>query len=386
MKTIVLIVTDESSAVVFYKGYARFLREHGWEVIVITKSQGDIEDWASNEGATAFSVDLTRDPSVLLDLKALWQMYRLLKSLKPSVVVSATPKAGLLGTLAAKLARVPTRIYQLWGLRLESETGLTRRILWTAERVAMWASTQCVANSVSLASVTESLGIAPEGSITVLGSGSSHGVDLKRFSPDMAPEPDAVAAEFLAAEADLTVVFVGRLTPDKGIDTLLTALDTTRAKGVDVRALLVGEVENEGVGAVIAQAPDYIHATGDVLDVRPYIDSADVLCLPTLREGFPNVVLEAAALERPAVVSDATGAIDSVVDGETGWVFPVGDADALATIFGDISAAPELRLQRGHSARRRVVDEFEQVQMWELQLHNIESQVQNKAPGKARAS
>lgn len=375
MKRIVLLVTTEGSAITFYKGYLRYLQQKEWDVVIVAKSNGAIEKWAAHEGATARSIDFKRNPSLFHDLKALWSTYVLLRKLKPEVVISATPKAGLLGTLAGKLSRVPVRIYQLWGLRLETEKGLKRRLLAAFERIAIGASTQCVANSNSLARTTENLGLAPVNSISVLGKGSSHGVDLAHFSSDMVPSIDTETEAFLEPKTALTVAFVGRLIPDKGVETLLDAISIVHKQGIAIAALLVGAIENEEIAEQIDQAPDYVYTTGKVKDVRPYILAADVLCLPTLREGFPNVVLEAAALNVPAIVTDATGSLDSVVNGETGWVFPMNDADALASILTDISEHRDLICRYGVNARKRVETEFEQSRMWFLQVQNIEEQL-----------
>ena len=115
-KSVCLVVTAEVTAVTFYKGYVRFLRDHGWTVSVIARSEGRLEEWAAEEGAIAYSVDLAREPSPIRDAKALMQIVSILRRIRPDAVVSATPKAGLLGTIASRLARVPVRVYQIWGL------------------------------------------------------------------------------------------------------------------------------------------------------------------------------------------------------------------------------------------------------------------------------
>ena len=379
MKKVVLIVTVEESALTFYKNYVRFLRERGWEVTVVANSSGALETWAATEGATGYHIPYERDPSVAIDLQTLVATIRLLRRIRPDAVVSATPKAGLLGTLAAKLAGVPVRIYQVWGLRLETESGLKRKILESCERAAITAATQTVANSFSLARAVETLGLAPPDSIEVLGAGSSHGVDLTRFSRSATGAVDERTAAFLAPDSDLTIVFIGRLTPDKGIYTLLQATDAARARGLNIRLLLVGAVENRQLAEEVEDV-DHIRRLDDVDDVRPYMTAVDVLCLPTLREGFPNVVLEAAALEVPAIVTDATGAIDSVVDGETGWIFPVEDAHALTEVIIDIAQQPAQLRERGTAARARVEKNFEQVFMFDLQEANIAQQLQLPVP------
>src|SRR5699024_608880 len=138
-------------------------------------------------------------------------------------------------------------------------------ILETSERAAIKASTQTIANSFSLARAAEALGLAQSNAIEVLGAGSSHGVDLERFSRAATSAVDEQTAAFLAPDGDLKIVFIGRLTPDKGISTLLQAVEAVRARGLNVRLLLIGSVENQHIADEVAQA-DHIHRLDDVDD------------------------------------------------------------------------------------------------------------------------
>lgn len=377
-KTVVLLVTIEETALAFYGGYVRFLKDRGWRVLVGANSpSGRLKAWAQSEGAKAVHIPWKRNPDPLSDLVNLVRTWRLLRGIRPDAVVAATPKAGLIGMLAASLARVPVRIYQLWGLRLETTGGLARKVLAALERVSIACSTQCVANSRSLAARTTELGLAGRREIVVLGAGSSHGVNTDRYRPGLTLPMSRDTEVFLEdSPADLTAVFVGRLHPDKGIDTLVEALRMCLDRDLRVRTLVVGGAEGAEVETYLSDLPDgLVHLVGHVEDVRPYILAADVLCLPSLREGFPNVVLEAAALGVPAVVSDATGVVDSVVDGQTGVLFPTGDAPALADALTRLAEDRDYRRRLGESARRRTEDEFDQPRIWGLQADNLERQV-----------
>ena len=375
-KSVCLVVTAEVTAVTFYKGYVRFLRDHGWTVSVIARSEGRLEEWAADEGAIAYSVDLAREPSLFRDVKALMQIIRILRRIRPDAVVSATPKAGLIGTIASRLASVPVRVYQIWGLRLETERGMKRALLETTERLAISSSTRCLANSESLARVVRAAGLSHARAITVLGSGSSHGVDTEYFSRDLSPTADAATLRFLATvPADVTVAFIGRLSRDKGIDTLLNSLDLCLARGLCVRALIVGPAESWEAESIGHACADALHFVGGVEDVRPYIMAADILCLPTLREGFPNVVLEAASMQVPAIVSDATGSVDSVVPNITGLIFPVGDAGQLAQCLIRMAGDRDSLVRMGKAARRHVLHDFQQPDVWRLYESELTEQI-----------
>lgn len=377
-KTVVLLVTVESTALAFYRGYLRYLVDRGWNVVVGANSSSDrLRVMAQEEGARFIHVNWKREPALFSDIYWLFKVAWILRKLRPNTVVSATPKAGLIGTLAATLARVPVRIYQLWGLRLETTKGLFRALLIMLEWLTSRVATQVVANSRSLARRFEVLGLAREGSVVVLGNGSSHGVDIDRFDPDVEVELDPQTQKFLDENpANLTVVFVGRLHKDKGVDTLLSAVALAAKNGVSARLLLVGGDEGASLSCQIEELGEkVVHVVGRVEDVRPYIQNADILCLPSLREGFPNVVLEAASLGVPAVVSDATGVVDSVINEETGRIFPVGDAESLAEALRELAVDPEKIESLGKNARAWILQDFEQHYVWSLQASNLNSQM-----------
>lgn len=363
-----LIVTSDVSASAFYRGYPAYLRSQGWDVVLIASSTGLLQPLAEEEGVTAVSLPMRRDPAPLHDLVSLLRVIRLLRRLKPAVLVAATPKASLLGMLAARILRVPVRVYQLWGLRLETERGARRTLFRLLETMTVRSATVVVANSPSLAQAMRSEGIA--GTYVVLGSGSATGLDLDRFDRSAAmPEVDASSRAFLDREPEaFTVGFVGRINRDKGIETLLEAAAIVLAGGVRLRLLIVGPTESADLEAKVAEAGARlpIHRAMSVSDPRPYFLAMDVHCLPTLREGFPNVVLEAAALGVPTVTTDATGARDSVVDGVTGMIVPTGDAAALAAALIRCAESPELTARLASAARQRVVDEFDQRRVWAL--------------------
>ena len=377
--TVCLIVTAEVTALTFYRGYIAYLVSRGWNVVLIGSSSGELETFADAQGATAIPVQMRRDPSPVRDFWSLVRMLRVISILKPNVVMTATPKAGLIGTLAAYMCRVPVRVYQLWGLRMETESGLRRVVLAFLEALTARLSTQVVANSPSLANRAHELHVNGRKVVTVLGRGSSHGVNVNHFSLEATMgEVDPQTSDFLAATAEgLKVGFVGRLHPDKGISTLVEAARLCHAKGMNISILIVGPIESTSVAAEIRSPADIrIHVVGPVTDTRPYLRTMDVLCLPTLREGFPNVVLEAAAMGLPTIASDATGAVDSVLDRETGLLFPVGDAAALAAALEMLGHDNEYRRRLGAQARRYVHEYFATEKVWPILESNLKAQLE----------
>jgi glycosyltransferase involved in cell wall biosynthesis len=313
---------------------------------------------------------MQRQPSVIADTRALVAWIRLLRRIRPSVLSVGTPKAGLLGSLAGALARVPARVYVLRGLRLETTTGPGRMLLIALERVAAAAAHTVVAVSPSLRDLYVSMGLARASKVVTIGSGSSNGVDLHAHELENV-DADALASAkrlFEARPGVPVIGFVGRLTTDKGLTVLTEALSELGRRGVDHQLLVVGGVDEAveaSLGASIAQFEGSSIVIGHVADPNPYYHCMDVLCLPTYREGFPNVVLEASASGIPTVTTAATGAVDSVIDGITGYVVPVGSATALADALEMVLRNPAPAHELGSRARTRVEKEFDRQAVWQ---------------------
>lgn len=373
---VVLAVTSESTAKAFLGGVVDSFVSDGWRVSIVASASEAFSDWAAGHGATAYSLPFARQASPTRDLRALATLTRWLRRQKPVAVVAATPKAGLLGMVSARITRVPVRVYQVWGLRLETVSGWQRKLLYFLEKTAVSSATHVLANSPSLADELVSLGIARPGTVEVLGHGSSHGVDIDRFSPDADVSVDDQTRAFLdRTNADLTVCYVGRLHPDKGINTLIDAARICFDRGVRVRLVMVGRRDGWEPEQLPAGMQELVHFVGPVPDPRAYMLTSDVLCLPTRREGFPNVVLEASALGVPTITTQATGAVDSVVDGETGFLVPVDDSQALAERFEALGAESDEISRLGRAARERVVEHFQDSYIEQLQCQYLREAV-----------
>jgi len=367
------MVTSQLTATTFLDGYLRDAAEEGWQVTLICSDGPGVAELAVASGVEFAPLPMAREPDPPRDLLAVFRAWRLLRRIRPDVVVYATPKASLVGALAGTLARVPRRVYELWGLRLETATGMSRTVFALLERLTARLSTSVVANSRSLAERARELRVDGGRPVRVLGAGSSHGVDAGFFDPAAEIEPiGGSLGSVLAAESLPVIGFIGRMHPDKGIGTLLEALESYVDQGGRSRLILVGgdegAVDQAAVARLAAKMP--VHLVGHTDDVRPLLAVMDVLVLPSRREGFPNVVLEAAAMQVPAIVSDATGCRDAVVDGVTGIIVPVGDArrlaDAVERLLGDLS----LRARMGEAARVRVLSDFRAADVRGAHLRN----------------
>jgi glycosyltransferase involved in cell wall biosynthesis len=365
----VVFIVTASCSLGFLKGQLGYLQSHEFDVTVIS-SGGLEQESARHEGASVFTVPMHREISLSKDVLSLYRLWRILRRIRPNLTIVGTPKAGLLGGVAAVLAGVPKRIYVLHGLRLETSVGWLRSILigceWTACRCAH--SVRCVSPSL-MTRVTE-LGIARANKCHVVGKGTSNGIDTEHWQ--RTPQAAVLAwqmREQLGIPREAPVVgFMGRFTRDKGIVELYEAFTRLRSSYPHLRLLLVGDFEEgDPVSATVRariEADPAVLRTGFVVNVAPYLWNMDMLVLPTYREGFPGVVLEAQAASIAVITTNATGAIDAILNGKTGLQVPVGDVDALATAVGHLLANPKLRNRMGQSGCRWVQQNFERETVW----------------------
>ncbi|HEY1903200.1 MAG TPA: glycosyltransferase family 4 protein [Terracidiphilus sp.] len=362
-------------------GRLRALREAGFRVTLIASPGELLDQTAAREGVEAIGLPMEREIAPLADLVSLVRLWWVLVRLRPDVTEFSTPKAGLLGSVASWLAGVPARVYMLRGLKLETAKGIKRSILLAAERVAARFVQVVLCNSESMRAEAIALGIAPAAKMQMLGDGSSNGVNVERFSSG----PSNVRRRLkLPLEAPV-VGFVGRLTRDKGVPELIAAFDAILRSEPRAHLLLVGwfdaaeDALGDGVRARIASHPR-IHCTGFVADTAPYYRAMDVMVLPTWREGFPNVVLEAAATGIPVVTTQCTGSRDSVVPEVTGLLIPPGYPQAISEAVLTLLRKPERRRRMGRAARAWVCTHFADERVLQLATAFYKSLLKPAAP------
>ncbi|OIQ99750.1 N,N'-diacetylbacillosaminyl-diphospho-undecaprenol alpha-1,3-N-acetylgalactosaminyltransferase [mine drainage metagenome] len=341
-----------------------FLRDHiqeaaqKYEVTVICNSTDKYLLDGLNARLVLLPID--RRPSPWKDLRVLLQLFNLFRRERFDIVHSHMPKTALLGMLAAWLAGVPIRINTFHGEVWATRSGWRRSALKLFDQLIGLLATDVFAVSPSQRDFLVNEGVLPPGKAKVIGAGSICGVDPLRFHPDT--ENRQTVRQDLGIASDATIIlFVGRLNRDKGMLELAAAFDTIAKQHPEVELLLVGAEEDVPFSRIreICNAERkrlrYISFTSKP---EQYMAAADILCLPSYREGLPMTIIEAAACGVPAVASRIYGITDAVADDRTGLLFPVGDVEALTQALLRLITNNDLRQQMGNEARQRALELF----------------------------
>lgn len=364
-----IVKTSDMSVDVVLRDQLRYLAGSSLAPIAVAAgNSGRLEGIARREGVDVHPLPLERDPSPMRDLRALFELIRLMRRLRPELVVYGTPKATLLAGAAALCTGVPARVQVLHGLRLETTTGLARRLLLATEKLAVRMSTHTMAVGHGVLRRCAELGIDTR-SMSVVGRGSVVGIDTRRAAL-LAADPEVRRRNRAALgtrDDELVVGFVGRVTRDKGIETLVRAVARLRDTGLAVRLAVVGI--DEGIGALDDDAQrllrePWVTLTGDLADPIEMYTAFDAFCLPSYREGLSTVTLEAWAAGVPVVTSDSTGLGDLVDDGRTGLVVPIADTDATARALMRVLTDTTLRGALRRSATAEVEEHFAREGLW----------------------
>jgi glycosyltransferase involved in cell wall biosynthesis len=351
------VVSSPLTAKAFLSGHIAALGQHyAIDLVVSTSNAGDLGDIPAHARIVPLSIQ--RKVMPLADLAALLRLYLLFRQKRYAAVSSVTPKAGMLTLVAATLARVPLRIHIFTGQVWVTRTGWKRCLLKAADRLMARLATHVLTDSPSQRDFMVTEGIAPTNKIRVLGDGSICGVDAGRFRPDAERRVGIRRAQGIPEEA-IVFLFLGRLNRDKGVLDLaaaFAALDDAAAW-----LLIVGPDEAGLRNAIESRLGATLGRTRFVgYTDRPedFMTAADVFCLPSYREGFGMVIVEAAAAGIPAVASRIYGITDAVDEDVTGLLHPPGDIAQIAGAMVTLASNPALRSALGRAARERALRLF----------------------------
>jgi glycosyltransferase involved in cell wall biosynthesis len=365
------VLTVPWSAKYFLRGQADFMRRFGLETTLVASPDDALNAFGEEEAIATAGVPITRRISPGADVRSLLRLYTTIRQIRPAIVHAHSPKGGLLGMMAATMARVPVRIYHIRGLPYMTATGGQRWLLKSGERLSCRLANRVLCVGRSIRDVAIQDGLAPNQKIQYVRNGSGNGVDADHrynFARLPASTRETVRSEHGISTDALVLGFVGRLVGDKGIVELAEAWQSLRRGFPHAHLLVVGPFEKRDAvppGTIqLLEHDPRVHLTGDQTDMPKFYAAMDVLALPTYREGFPVSVLEASAMELPIVATRIPGCVDAVVDGVTGTLVPPRDADALADAVRRYLSSAELRRAHGEAGRRRVLRDFRPEDVW----------------------
>lgn len=369
---LIRITTVPISLKILLKGQLKFMSEF-FEVVGVSSSGEEVEEVIKREGIRVEIVEMSRQITPIQDLISLLKMIQLLKKEKPQIVHSHTPKAGIIGMLAARILGVPVRLHTVAGLPLMEARGMKRRILNFVEKLTYQSATHIYPNSKGLHDFILQEKLTIPSKLHLIGEGSSNGIDTNFFSPESIDQDQIEnVKEKLGIEPhDFVFVFVGRLVKDKGLNELVSAFSKLEARSS--KLLLVGPFETELdplSPETLKEIKDNpaILSVGFQSDVRPYFAVSNALVFPSYREGFPNVVLQAGAMGLPAIVTNINGCNEIIEEGENGRIIPVKDVESLRKAMQSLIQNTEEYEFLKRNARNKIQNRYEQKVFWEQLL------------------
>ena len=339
-----------------------------FEVIVVGQAVSRNKD--AYPGIHWIDIDLERKVSLFADLKSLWALWRVFQIHRPDIVHSIMPKAGLLSALAGFVCRVPVRLHTFTGQIWANQRPVARQFLYLIDRLINALNTTCLTDSPSQSEFLFRHHISNRGKrLPVLGMGSLSGVEPTRFGQTGQEFRDQQLRRKLdIGQSDFVFAFIARKSRDKGALDMITAFSGLAKAHPQARLLFIGPDESAGeLLALRKTAPamwNQVVDIGRVEDHESYLSISNVLCLPSYREGFGSIVIDAAAARVPTIGSDIVGLVDSIENGKTGVLIPAGDTGKLVEAMRSMLNNPTRCEEMGIAARHRIEKQFTADQMY----------------------
>ena len=349
-----------------------------FEVTAISADEENLKKAGEKLSVKTHSIEMTRQITPIKDLKSLWQMYCYFRKEKPIIVHTHTPKAGLIGMMAAKMAGVKIRLHTVAGLPLMEASGFRRKVLNIVEKITYFCATKVYPISFGLQEFILNEKFCHSAKLKVIGNGSTNGINIDFFSQDSVSEQDRLLLrkQLNISDSDFVFVFVGRLVKDKGIQELVSAFHKLSVREKNIKLLLVGPFEQE-LDPLDEHTLSEINNNSNIIsvgyqkDVRPYFSISNALVFPSYREGFPNVVLQSLAMQLPVIVSDINGCNEIVENNLNGIIVPPKNSTAIYQAMSDY-LNPIFYNQIKSEARQSIL-KYEQRTLWQSILKEYQS-------------
>lgn len=330
-----------------------YFQEQGFDTYLMSPKDERSLRYCESQGCKLLEINIQREISPFDDLKTLFQIITILKRVKPDVVNFGTPKISLLGLLAAKFVGVENRIFTCRGFRFEHEKGFLKWLLKRMDTITSFCATKiiCISPSVKELGVNEK--IFNEKKCVIINKGSSNGINLMKFNPDLVSSDSKVQLKqkLNINEEDFVYGFLGRIIDRKGINELYEAFIDLYKKNNKIKLLIVGpfdksQIKNNDLYDLLSNHPGIIWP-GRTDEVPLFLSIMDVFVLPAWWEGFGNVLVQAAAMGIPVISTFGTGTRDAVSDGYNGILVPVKDISKLAEAMRELYEDDSKRKQLG---------------------------------------
>jgi glycosyltransferase involved in cell wall biosynthesis len=378
-KKLIRITTVPLSLDKLLEGQLRFMTDY-YDVVAVSSEKEYLERIGKRENVATHHLEMTRKITPVQDVIAVIKMYFYFKKVKPFIVHTHTPKAGIVGMMAAKLAGVPHRLHTVAGLPLLEATGLKRKILDFVEKLTYSCATKVYPNSKALLQIIQNNSYCKISKLKVIANGSSNGINTSLFNSEIISENQKFELKnhLKINENDFVFIFVGRIVTDKGINELVQAFSKLNQEINAIKLLLVGPFE-EDLNPLKPETLEIIKAHSSIIsvgyqnDVRPYFSISNALVFPSYREGFPNVVMQAGAMNLPSIVSDINGCNEIIENNKNGIIIPVKNSTALFVTMKElVQNSVNYQFMKSNS-RSLIENRFEQKIVWEALLNEYES-------------
>lgn len=377
MKKIIRTATVSISLDILLRGQLSFLNSK-YEIVAVSGKDKHLDLVATREGVRVIDLPMRRAISPFADLMSLIKLFFLFRKERPDMVHSITPKAGLLSMIAASFAGVPIRVHTFTGLLFPTSVGFKKILLLNMDRLLCKFATHIypegegVKNDLLNNKVTKK-------PLNVLANGNVNGIDVDFFSPDKVGKLDVrdLKSHLGITKNDFVFVFAGRLVQDKGINELVAAFVSLSKLNSNCKLLLVGSLEAEldplfSITIQNINNHPLIISVGWQDDIRPYLSISNVLVFPSYREGFPNVVLQAGAMELPSIVTDINGCNEIIYDEINGLIIPVKNDIALESAMKKILLDTDFYFKLKNNSREQIVSRYSQDLVWNAILEEYQ--------------
>ncbi|MDO9183529.1 MAG: glycosyltransferase family 4 protein [Bacteriovorax sp.] len=352
-------------AFVHIKAFLRFLKSKNAEVVLVS-SKGKYEEVVKNELDMEITpIEISREINILKDIKSLWDLIIFFRKNKFDIIHSSTPKAGLLVAIAGIFSPKSIRIHTFTGQRWATLGGVFRSFLKFLDKIIINLNSQCYADSSSQINFLKAEGVVKNTEVKCLHKGSYGGIDCQRFNNDHFPNARKdIISELQLSDDSIILLFVGRVTSDKGIEELVKSFILAQQINEKLKLIIIGPFEPE-LDSVDPEILNSIHSNplifqlGFRADPEKYFSGADIFCLPSYREGFGTVVLEAAACELLTIGSRIPGLVDAIVENETGVLVELKNINQLKDAILELASNKEKRKRLSANAKKRARADFD---------------------------